>query len=527
MPSLPHITLRREAAIGDVIMASGVARALKEAGYTVTLSCKPICAESLWNSDVATTPSQSKDDIILDGAYEHHPQRKTVPKPVIFATVTSEALRQRNLPAPDFCNLAPRLAITPSERQTGLALLERLPRPWIAVGPRSNSWPQRTVLSSAWAEAARLAGFGSWLWTGTDPAPAPCIDLKTHTIRRLMSFLCNCDLMVCVDSGPMHIAAGLGIPVIAIKQACSPELHLTDQHDYNVIGTGLSCLNCHEAACPIDAKNPPCGLLSPSNIVEAVQSKLRTKRNGGVSAVIPVFGTPKGRLKRCVEAVLPQVDEVVVVIDGGSMPKGVPIHPRLRFLAHPSTVRHGYGKNCNYGARHTTGTCLLLLNDDVYLEPGAVAAMKQTMLSHPCNAVVGCRLWYPNGTIQHGGTSRLPGNIGWGHVDHRQTKPSVQVTCEMENVSHAAALIRREAFYAVRCYDERYDCYNEDNDFNLAVRRAGWKVVYEPAAEGIHDESQSTGSMKADLSAASYQHFKARWGWYFERNKDNNMGVFV
>jgi GT2 family glycosyltransferase len=57
---------------------------------------------------------------------------------------------------------------------------------------------------------------------------------------------------------------------------------------------------------------------------------------------------------------------------------------------------------------------------------------------------------------------------------------------EVDWVSGACMVVRREAMQAVGGFDERFFLYWEDTDLCKRIRDAGWKVVYFPAAKVIH-----------------------------------------
>jgi N-acetylglucosaminyl-diphospho-decaprenol L-rhamnosyltransferase len=59
-------------------------------------------------------------------------------------------------------------------------------------------------------------------------------------------------------------------------------------------------------------------------------------------------------------------------------------------------------------------------------------------------------------------------------------------------VSGASFLIRRDVFEAVGGFDEAYFMYVEDVDLCWRAHRAGWDVVYEPAARVVHEQGRST-----------------------------------
>lgn len=345
-----------------------------------------------------------------------------------------------------------------------------------------------------------------------------------------MSVLWASDLVLSVDTGSIHLAAALGKPIVGISQAVSIKYRLSEQRDWTEISAGLDCINCQEKKCPINEGHPPCGFIAPQTIVDAVQKKLGSIFDQTVSVVIPVYATPErsqksiDRLDRCIASILPQVDEVIVSVDGPGPFTGLTPDSRIKVVTHYSRVRRGFGKTCNWGVRQSSGQYVLLLNDDVYLNPNAVSKMMECMTDKV--GVVGCLLWLPDGTIQHGGGKRSSGHIGWGHIDYQHDKPTIQEPTELEFVTYAAALIRRKAFFDIRGFDEDYDTYCEDGDMNLRLRQAGWKVMYTPLASGIHEESQTTSPMKKQLANEASQVFFKKWNWYFVKNRLNQKGAF-
>lgn len=527
------IRVRRQGAIGDVIMASAVAQKLYEHGYDPTIACNLVCSPPLLNHAHVKVSHEYKDgDVVLDDVYEKLTKEQKNAKPYsrIFAESAYAQLNEQGKAIEDYANLTPILSVTSEERFQGSQLIEKYPKPWIAVCPRSNSWPNRTVPQSIWSQAAHMGNFGTWFWTGTDAAPAGYVDLSLRTLRKLMGVLIHMDLVVSVDTGPAHLAAGLGRPLLMIKQNVSSAYTLPEQRDWQDISTELACLSCRETPCPINATNPPCGLIDPLKIVVAVEKRLKSLDSQDVSAVIPFYKATEpdqekmNRLNRCLAHVLPQVSEVILSVDGPAKLDGMTRDPRIKVVRHFSGQRRGFGKTCNLGARYSNGRYIMLLNDDLYLHPDAVQKMLE--VTDESTACTGCLLWFPDGTVQHGGTVRRPGDIGWGHIDHHKQSVSIKSPVEMENVTYAVAMIRRTAFFEVLGFDEIYDVYCEDNDLNLKFRQAGWKVMYTPHAQGIHEESKTCSPMKQQLAEDASIKFRKKWDWYFVKNKNNSMGKF-
>lgn len=531
------IVVQRTGAIGDAIMALPVAKKLHQRGFEVYFATANICAEAMGKIPyirkfiAPNTPEENgAHKVDLDGVYENHPDRRKKHKSVLFLESAKQQLNGHIRRGFDSKNIAPQLEVLQDEEKAAFLKIESYPKPWVMVCPRSDFWPNRTVPDAIWQKAAawhkvEASGDGTWFWTGTSDAPKEFVDLRCRTIREVASYLRVADVVATVDTGPMHIAAALGVPLVVIFQSSSPELHLTDQRDYTMISPSLGCLNCQLRDCPINKDDPPCRQIDPSRIADAVKTKLETRYAGKVSAIIPVWKPNVERLNRCLKHTLPQVDEVIISIDGdGQIPPGITQVPKVRFVQNPHGERMGFGKTVNRATRQAIGQYLLLLNDDVFLNPNAVQKMREAMTAGV--GVVGCRLWYPDRTIQHGGCTRGVSDVGWGHIDHRAKKPTITTRTEMESVTFAAALVCRKAYFEILGFDEAYDCYYEDNDFCLGVRQRGYKVIYEPSAEGIHEESQTSSPMKQELAAASAKVFEAKWRWYFEKNPPGKLGTF-
>jgi N-acetylglucosaminyl-diphospho-decaprenol L-rhamnosyltransferase len=92
---------------------------------------------------------------------------------------------------------------------------------------------------------------------------------------------------------------------------------------------------------------------------------------------------------------------------------------------------------------------------------------------------------------------------------YRKGRPSgpdaEQGTREADWVSGACCLVRREAFESVGGFDEGYFMYVEDLDLCWRLRRAGWRVLYEPSAVAVHQQGLSTAAHPYRMLAAHHR----------------------
>lgn len=520
-----RLVVRRTLARGDVIAASFVSTRLQELGYQVTFQTDKRCADWLKYIvpavDIATVDRACH--INLDEAYESHPRQKELSFAEMFLERASAWAAKNKIDLGRCRNYAPRMVLPEVERQKWIKRFKNYPRPWIMFCPRSQSHI-RIVPDNIWRDAATdMPGTKFWLAVH-GAAPYGIVDVRTNLAETPAS-IAAMDLFVTSDTGPMHVAAALGVPTIVVEQSFNPELRLSDQRDWLKVRPNLSCLNCQGPLCRLNNSDPPCKHIPPSLLSNAVNRRLSVTTDD-VSAVVAIYRPTAGRLNRCLAAALPQVKEIVVAVDkAGVLPEGALQDPRIWYV----TSRQkdiGYGRKANFGARHTVSPWILFLNDDCYMEPDCVEKLRAAVTDKV--AVVGALLTYPNGTIQHGGTTRTPGQRDWAHLDHGLKEPTIKEPTEMEFVTGACTLIKRKAFYEISGFDEEFYLYCDDSDFCMRVRQAGYKVMYTPFAKAIHECGASSG-MTSNLSACvqeSGTRLRKKWAWYFEKNFHNRLGVF-
>ena len=243
-----------------------------------------------------------------------------------------------------------------------------------------------------------------------------------------------------------------------------------------------------------------------------------------VSIVIPVFN--KLDLTRaCVASIEAQPTAAsfeILVVDNGSTDgtgdwlAAAPRDGRLRAVA--SAKNLGFSRGCNLGAAHARGRYLLFLNNDMEVLPGWLDPMVRTLDADPDVGVVGARLLFPDGTIQHAGVAvvdyveETPPIIGGQHKSYRKPgdDPEVLRPQVLQVVTGACLMIRPEVFAAAGGFDEGYWNGNEDVDLCLKAGEAGWLVVYRPESTVIHYESQS-GPERFARTLPNIARFNAAW----------------
>lgn len=524
-----RITIRRSLAIGDVLCSTAVATKLAEQGFSVDFKSHPAthCVLRRHPAVARALEPDGPCDIDLDGCYENDKHRNTKHFHQMFFAKANEDIQKLGISIGKPLNCTPRISVSTKERKMALNTLEQYPRPWTFIVPRSQNYAARTVPDYVWGMAATKIP-GTKFWLGMHPGPTGIVDLSIKHFDLVIRYLSVADLLLTTDTGPMHVAAALRTPIIVLSQSSSPDWHLSDQNDFQSIYPegNLDCLDCQKNVCPKVALTPPCQNFHPEVVANAANNHYNG--DGKISAAVSVYRPRAEVLNKCLEHLLPQVHEIVVCRDKfGEFPTPKLDNPKIRYVIKNDTDI-GYGRKQNYCVRHTTGEFVLLVNDDVFLDPGAVKQMHDLMMTDASIGMVSNLLRYPNGTIYHAGKVRSPGVRGWGHIDHRKYEPTFRSPALMENVCGACILVRRKAFYSVNGFDERFYLYAEDDDMSLSFRKAGWKLFFHPGSTGVHMEHQSTEKTPriTEIVNNSNRTFSEKWGRYLDHNIQRVPGDF-
>ena len=158
----------------------------------------------------------------------------------------------------------------------------------------------------------------------------------------------------------------------------------------------------------------------------------------------------------------------------------------------------GYARACNAGARYARGSVIVMLNSDVvpcgagWLEKLALPVLKDKSIG-----AIGPKLLFEDGSLQHAGLyfGRSKQDIWLNHHFYKGMPGAyapAQERRSVPGVTGACQVMRREVWDLVGGYAEDFVIGDyEDSDLCLKIRRAGFDVIYEPAACLYHLERRS------------------------------------
>jgi GT2 family glycosyltransferase len=186
----------------------------------------------------------------------------------------------------------------------------------------------------------------------------------------------------------------------------------------------------------------------------------------------------------------------VVVVDNGSTDGTQSMlrthHPDVLVIDNGRNV--GLSKASNQGITATDGRHVLLLNDDTLVNTASLDAMVEFMDQTPDAGAVGGRLLNDDGSVQacYNEFSTLAEEfmiatrLGEAIRPGYPSRLDGEAVREVDWVSSACVLLRRQALDDVGLLDEDYFIYGDEADLQFRLKRAGWHVYFIPHASTIH-----------------------------------------
>ena len=225
-----------------------------------------------------------------------------------------------------------------------------------------------------------------------------------------------------------------------------------------------------------------------------------------ISLIIPTRDGLK-LLKTCVESILDKTEytpfELLIVDNQSKDPgtlsylRGLAKHAQIRVLTYDAPFN--FSAINNYAARFASGTLLGFINNDIEVLNGAWLEEMVSQTLRPEVGIVGAKLLYPNGTIQHAGVVLGVGGIAGHAFKHFRKSESgyfgrLNLVHNVSAVTAACMVMRKTVFEEVEgMNEENLAVAFNDVDLCLRVGERGYSVVWTPHATLIHHESVSRG----------------------------------
>lgn len=181
--------------------------------------------------------------------------------------------------------------------------------------------------------------------------------------------------------------------------------------------------------------------------------------------------------------------------------------PCVQIIINPNNL--GFAAACNIGAQAASAPFLLFLNPDSFFTPGTLVSLLETMHMDEHIGMVGGLLVNVDGTEQPGGRRAVPTpwrsfvrafglarfsdrwpRLFFDFYLHKQPLPDHPI--EVEAISGACMMVRREAMQDIGPWDEGYFLHCEDLDWCMRFRKKSWKIMFAPSAQITHAQGASS-----------------------------------
>jgi len=186
--------------------------------------------------------------------------------------------------------------------------------------------------------------------------------------------------------------------------------------------------------------------------------------------------------------------------------------PHVTLIANQQNV--GFGRAVNQGLARARAPRVLIMNPDARLNPGVLAGLCAELERHDRCALVGPRIFDPDGSVQgsaRGDPDMLTGLFGRS-APLRRLLPALAASRRnvvdesiasgtsslvVDWLSGACVLVRRDALAEVHGFDERYFLYWEDADLCRRLRARGYHARYVPSVSVVHRVGHSSRTARA------------------------------
>lgn len=217
-------------------------------------------------------------------------------------------------------------------------------------------------------------------------------------------------------------------------------------------------------------------------------------------------------LEQCLQSVMVAAERVsteIFVVDNNSVDGSVAMvrskFPNVKLIANKDNV--GFSKANNQAMEIATGEYVLLLNPDTLVEEDTFEKVVRFMDEHPDAGGLGINMVDGKGNFLPESKRSLPTpevafykifGLSWLFPKSKRfgkyhlTYLDKNETHEIEVLSGAFMLMRKEALDKVGLLDEDYFMYGEDIDLSYRITLGGYKNYYYPEARIIHYKGEST-----------------------------------
>lgn len=189
-----------------------------------------------------------------------------------------------------------------------------------------------------------------------------------------------------------------------------------------------------------------------------------------------------------------------LVVDNASRDGSADLAERLGARVIRNPRNEGYGRANNIGVRAADAARVLIVNPDLILRPGAVAALRAGAQAYPDAGLYAPRIVEPDGRFFFQAQSFLAPYLQ--NPQGRRDPPEGDACAPF--LSGACLMVERALFLDLGGFDEAIFLFYEDDDLCRRMADAGRALVHVHGAEALHGRGRSSAPERGRV-------FRARW----------------
>ena len=238
-------------------------------------------------------------------------------------------------------------------------------------------------------------------------------------------------------------------------------------------------------------------------------------------------------LKRCIDSILQKTAypnfEIFLIENGSKEQETFKLYEQIKQDPKVHIIKwdwpFNYSRVNNWAAAQASGEVFLFLdNDTESIHKDWLEQMLQFAL-RPDVGAVGAKLYYPDGTIEHGGIIiGIGGVAGYSHRHSLKNDPGyfcqLVLPHNVSAVTSTCLMLRKQAFREVNGFDENYPLAFGDVDLCLRILQKGYLNVWTPYAELYHYKPETPGLEytieKSKRFEKEIEYFKRTWAQFLQ-----------
>lgn len=224
----------------------------------------------------------------------------------------------------------------------------------------------------------------------------------------------------------------------------------------------------------------------------------------------------------------------VIVCDNGSTDRSAAMikqeFPNVIVIENGKNL--GFAAGNNPGIKRARGRFVLLLNSDTEVPKNTLRTMIRFMDDNPAAGAATSKVVLQDGSLDWACHRGLPTPwVAFTYIskleklfprtrlfgEYHQGYKDLSTTHEVDCITGAFFLVRREVIKNVGLLDEDYFMYGEDIDWCYRIRTSGWGIMYNPTVSVLHKKKQS-GRLNRDMKRkVTTEVFFHKYNWLFYR----------